>query len=299
MYQFIENAAKALGFERVYFLAPKRLDAWHKRAKETGFGMDLKEDIAAAYPNASSIALLIYPYHPYAKGERIPAYYINSNRSYHAAKTLVSTLNGAGVPCEYAVLPYRALAHACGVGALGKNGLMHLAPYGSRIILQALAIDGLKPRSYDTQEIACPPNCNVCAHTCPSHAITENGLDTGHCIRAQMEDALYRDEVKEKLSGHIGCELCMLACPLNASLPADEPDEAIREAFGLKRLILGDASAARSYVGRNMTGNGKLIAEAIVFAAREGLYEKEIRAALNSPFEAVRDAAAWAVKKYY
>jgi epoxyqueuosine reductase QueG len=185
------------------------------------------------------------------------------------------------------------------VGAIGKNGLLHIEPYGSRIVLQALAIEGLKPRFYDTRENACPQNCDACARACPSHAITEKGLDLGRCIRAQMEDALYCDEVKEQLSGHIGCELCMLACPLNASLKVDEPDKAIREAFDLKRLILGDAAKARALVGRNMTGKGKLIAEAIVFAAREGLYEEEIRAALNSPFEAVRDTAAWAVRKYF
>ncbi len=299
MYEFIESTARELGFERVYFLPPKRLDAWRERAEDSGFGTWLKEDAAAAYPKASSIALLIYPYRPYKKGERIPAYYINSNRSYHAVKKLASMLNGAGIPCEYAVLPYRALAYACGVGDIGKNGLLHLAPYGSRIVLQALAIEGLEPRSYDTKEKSCPPNCDACARACPSHAISENGMDIACCIRAQMEDALYRDEVKERLSGHVGCELCMLACPFNFALPADEPDEATLEAFDLKRLISGDAIAARALVGRNMTSNGKLIAEAIVFAARQGLYEKEIRLALSSPFEAVRNTANWALGKYF
>lgn len=299
MYEFIEIAAQELGFERVYFLAPKRLHAWRKRAEETGFGTDLIENITAHDENVSSIALLIYPYHPYAKGERIPAYYINSNRSYHAAKTLVSTLNNAGVSSEYAVLPYRALAHASNIGAIGQNGLLHVKPYGSRIILHALIIHGLAPRSYDTREFTCPPNCDACARACPSNAITDNGLDIRRCMRAQMEDTMYNDEVKEKLPGHIGCELCMLACPFNASLPVDDPDKTIRDAFDLKRLILGDAAKARVLVGKNMTSNGKLTAEAIVFAAREGLYEKEIRDALFSPFKAVRDAAAWAVRKHF
>ncbi|MEN6470033.1 MAG: 4Fe-4S double cluster binding domain-containing protein [Clostridiaceae bacterium] len=284
-----------LGFARVYFLPPGRLDTWCARAKESGFGAELPYDIAAAYPRAGCVALCIYPYLPYADGERIPAYYINSNRAYRAAKALVTQLNAEGIRCEYAFFPYRALAYACGVGDIGKNGLLHLTPYGSRIVLQALAIEGLAPLAYDETERCCPPGCDACARACPSGAISDKGLDVARCIRAQMEGALRSDGVKRLLSCHVGCERCMLACPFNAALPENEPDAQAREAFELRRLILGDASAARKLVGRNMTSSGKLIAEAIVFAARQGLYEDEIRAALSSPFEAVRDAAAWAL----
>ena len=299
MHARIEHKALSLGFKRTYFLPAKRLDAWRRRAEETGFGTELPADAGEAYPWAGSIALLVYPYLPYGKEERIPSYYINSDRAYRAAKALAAELCSEGLRAQYAALPYRALAHACGVGRIGKNGLLHIAPYGSRIVLQALALEGFAPRDYDEPEQGCPPGCDLCARVCPSDAILEEGLCVERCIRAQMEGALRSDEIKEKLRTHLGCEVCMLACPFNAALSQDEPDAAAREAFDLRRLILGDASAARKLVGRNMTSNGKLTAEAIVFAARRKLCEEEIRAALSSPFAAVRDAAAWALKAYF
>lgn len=75
----------------------------------------------------------------------------------------------------------------------------------------------------------------------------------------------------------MGCEVCQAVCPQNAQLAKRIPGEAEQAAFALPRLIAGDAAAARSLVGRNLTGNGKLTAEAICFAARAGLHEAEIR----------------------
>ena len=105
----------------------------------------------------------------------------------------------------------------------------------------------------------------------------------------------------------IGCEICQYACPRNAKIaPADTEsfraangDEInLNDVFNLKRLITGDAAQARSLVGRNFTGNGKLTAEAIAFAANDAelfsSLRNEIFAAADSPFDAVRDAVRYA-----
>jgi epoxyqueuosine reductase QueG len=299
MYERIEKEASELGFARVYFLPRKRLDTWEARAKQTGHGTKLFGDVAAAYPNAGCIALLVYPYRPFTREERIPAYYFYSNAAYHAAKTLKERLQAMGIVCEDANIPYRALAHACGIGTIGKNGLLRIAPYGSRIVMQALAIEGLAPREESDHTPPCPANCTACMHECPTGAIVREGLFVGRCMRTQMSAALRSDEIKRLSCYHLGCERCLYACPFNAALEAQTPDDATHEAFELRRLILGDTAAARALVGKNNTTQGKLTAEAIVFAARQGLYEGEIRAALDSPFEAVREAALWAISAYF
>ena len=105
----------------------------------------------------------------------------------------------------------------------------------------------------------------------------------------------------------IGCEICQYACPRNAKIPpadtesfrAANGDEInLNDVFNLKRLIIGDAAQARSLVGRNFTGNGKLTAEAIAFAANDAelflSLRDEIFAAADSPFAAVRDAVRYA-----
>ncbi len=298
MYELIEQLAKAKGFQRVYFLPLKRLREWRVRAARSHFGETLPDDLCAAFPRAGCIALLVYPYAPFPADERIPAYYVNSNRAYHAAKALVSALNASGAACEYASLPYRALAFSCGIGGIGKNGLLHISPFGSRIVLHALAVEGCTPLSYEENEPGCPEGCILCGRACPTGAISEDGVQIARCMRAHLEEAVTSDEIKPLLHCHLGCERCMDACPFNAGLVRSAPDDALREAFDLKRLIEGDAASARALVGRNFTSQGRLTAEAIVFAAREGLYEAEIRAALDSPFEAVRDAACWALNSF-
>ena len=85
---------------------------------------------------------------------------------------------------------------------------------------------------------------------------------------------------------------------MNAKLATVEPTAEIRAAFDTERLIRGDASAARALVGKNMTSNGKLTAEAIAFAARDGEFRDLIMEQEDSQFEAVRDAVRYAKGKF-
>ena len=126
-------------------------------------------------------------------------------------------------------------------------------------------------------------------------------------MRLQMETAQHPDSVRAMQKTFIGCEICQYACPRNAKIPpadtesfrAANGDEInLNDVFNLKRLITGDAAQARSLVGRNFTGNGKLTAEAIAFAANDSelflSLRNEIFAAADSPFDAVRDSVRYA-----
>ena len=109
----------------------------------------------------------------------------------------------------------------------------------------------------------------------------------------------YTEEIWQKQQTFLGCEICQSVCPKNARLKKLPVPDDTAEAFELRRLIAGNAKAARIIAGKNITGNGRLTMEAIAFAAREGQCEAEIRACLSSPFEQVRMAAKWALSKYF
>jgi len=300
MYDLIKKEASSCGFAEVFFLKPLRLDAWHTRAAHLGVGASLRFDVPAAYPGASCILLLVYAYAPFSARERLSAYYLASQRGYLASQALVKALCASGIPCEIAAVPARALALANGVGVAGKNGLLRIGALGSRFALYTLATSACMPRIEVPATASCPAQCDACMRACPMGAITPEGIDAAHCMRYFMDGAEYPFSVYQAQSTHMGCEVCQAVCPQNAQLTKRIPGEAEQAAFALPPLIAGDAAAARSLVGRNLTGNGKLTAEAICFAARAGLHEAEIRTALTaSPFPAVKRAAAWALEHYF
>lgn len=277
-----------------------KLDAWHKYSALYGTDCAMPYDLTAAYPDAKAAALLIWAYAQYENGGHISSYYPASNASYHASKAVEAELNTAGIAAERAFIPARALCIANGVGHQGKNGLLSIAPYGTRMALETLLI--YSPVEPDAEQVCteggCPEGCTACIPACPMGAITQDGLNVTRCMRYIMNSG-YTEEIWQKQQTFLGCEICQSVCPKNARLKKLPVPDDMAEAFELKRLITGNAKAARMIAGKNITGNGRLTMEAIAFAAREGQCEAEIRACLSSPFEQVRAAAKWALSKYF
>lgn len=274
------------GFQRVYFTSPMKFDLGANR-------FHLIDDAPASFPYAECIAVLVYPYAPFTVEERIPAYYLASNRAYHEVNGFISELASAGIRAEKAAIPVKTQLESSHIGVKCKNSLIAIEPFGTRTVLLALAVEGLSPIEYDERGEECG-DCSLCMKSCPTGAIGKDGLNVDMCIRLNMDTAMHPDWVRNVQTTYIGCEICQYACRRNASITNAVPAEEAVSAFELKKLICGDAADARGFVGRNMSGNGKLTAEAIAFAARDGLYEDEILAASDSPFEAVRDAVRYA-----
>ncbi|MDO4567319.1 MAG: 4Fe-4S double cluster binding domain-containing protein [Clostridia bacterium] len=244
--------------------------------------------------------LLVWGYVPHRLGERIPAYYLASNAMYGARKALQARLDAMGVRVSDAPERLKSLFCRHGIAEECKNGLVSVGAFGTRAVLCALRLE-----HFDACEVAAPAaaargnpsctNCGACARACPGGAISEDGVDYSKCIRARMSGAEHPIELFDVLTTHMGCEVCQAVCPLNAGVGFREPPADVRRAFELERLLAGDTRAARELVGPNKTGNGKLTSEAIAFAAREGGFEPQIAACLDSPFEAVRKVARFAL----
>ena len=280
--------AKQYGFERVYFTEPMKFDLGENRFNLVG---DVKKDC----PFADSIAVLLYPYAPYTPDEYIPAYYIASNRAYHASKEFIKELQNRGVNACKVDIPVKMQLTLSHIGSVCRNSLIAFGDYGTRVVLLSAAVEGIMPEKYDEKNIGCG-SCTACMDACPTGAMDGNGFAFSRCMRFYMDSADHPDCIKDIQKTFMGCEICQYICPRNRHLAGIEPPDEIKRAFDLKNLISGNASKAREYVGRNFTGNGKLTAEAIVFAAKKGLYRDEIKKCMNSDFEPVRNAAAYAEK---
>ena len=282
------------GFKRVYYLPPMRFELGENRSH-------LVSDVKAQFPFADCVAVLVYPYAPYTADELIPAYYPASNAAYHEMKALIAQLNGLGVRAEKCEIPVKPALEQAGIGAGLRNSLRSIEPFGSRFVLMMLAVEGVAPLDYGRPERSLCSVCRACERACPAGAIDEHGFDLNRCFRLQMETADHPDEVRDHQKTYIGCEICQYACPMNAKLTRAEPSAELRQAFDIAELAAGNTKPARLLVGKNMTGGGRLTAEALAFAARDGLIENQaleklIESAARSQFQAVRSSARYAEK---
>lgn len=279
--------AKQFGFAQVYFTKPMCFSLGENR-------FNLVTDVKNEFPFTNSVIILVYPYEPFSKSERIPSYYLASNKAYHAGKALLHELNEHGIHAEKVDIPIKSQLINSGIGTKCRNSLVAIKPFGTRVVFVALAVQDIFPLEYHENASEPCGNCRLCMEACPTAAITETGFDITKCMRFHMGNAKHPDWVRNLQKTYMGCEICQYACRRNTSLASTIPSAEMQDAFDMKRLICGDASKARELVGRNMCSNGKLIAEAIAFAAKDGLFHDEIEAAEASPFEAVRDAVRYA-----
>ncbi len=293
----IHSAALRHGFAGTYLMKLHRLDEWHKYSSLYGTDEGMPYSLVDSFPNASAAVLLVWAYGPYSVKTRISPYYAASNAAYHAAKALEAELCTLGFRVKREYIPVRALCIANGLGHRGKNGLISIAPFGTRIVLETLIVyDRVELTPILDEKSTCPEGCTACIRACPMGAITNDGLNVTRCMRYIM-DTGYTEEIWQKQRSFLGCEECQTACPKNAMLKKQPLKKETEEAFDLRRLIMGDTKAARLIAGKNITGRGRLTMEAIAFAAQDGMYFEEIKNCLDSQFEQVRLAAKWALRR--
>ncbi|MCR5808324.1 MAG: hypothetical protein K6G56_02040 [Clostridiales bacterium] len=259
----LKKAAYDLGFARAYILPPPDFKPLESRERIVWNTDD--------FPMARASLLLVRAYTPFAEDERIPAYYVNSNLSYHASVALAKKLEAEGLFCLRCELPIKQLAVKYGIGVQVKSSLVAIPPFGTRMAFQSMLLgEPFTPEEYPKVCDSLCASCKKCEQACPAHAISEKGLDVTKCMRYYMDGADYPEWVYGIQKTHMGCEICQAVCPRNAAVGFAEPSEELVRAFDINALAEGNTKPARLLVGKNFTGRGKLQKEALKFLERDG-----------------------------
>ncbi|NLB61883.1 MAG: hypothetical protein GX802_05645 [Clostridiales bacterium] len=272
IYDAIKKEANSLGFTRVFFTKPQKIDVG-----DTGLVADALEK----YEWTSCVLLLVYPYKPFIEGEVVSAYYLASNESYHKLKTLITSLNEMGIKAKRLNLSAKKVAEHSHIGAVGKNTLLRLSEYGSRIVLYTVAIDTVAPLEYQEFAPDCG-KCTLCIDACPTNAIgdTPNDYDKTKCIRYYMEDETYPQWVEENINMYMGCERCMFACPHNKKIVTASPSTEVKQAFDCDTILSGNTENAKQLVGTNIE-QSRLIRDAKILKNKK-LKQKLLRRYLTN-----------------
>jgi epoxyqueuosine reductase len=207
--------------------------------------------------------------------------------------------------CDIGPVMERAWAERAGLGWVGKNGCLITHEFGSWVVLAAVLLDReLEP---DAPHLERCGSCTACLAACPTGAIPEPGLvDARRCLSFWTIER--RGEVPPDMAARLGrwafgCDDCQTCCPWNAGLPASSDPEltAIPGQWALDLaalLALTEEDYRRRYHGTALARAryDGLVRNGLLQAGLSGdpRHLPAVRARRDSPYPAVRAAAAWA-----
>jgi len=329
---FVKEAARAAGFVLCGVadaepLDPRPLD----RMLALGGEADMvwlrsqraeRLDPARLLPGVRSVVALALAYDgadlPVPEGAGEVARYARG-RDYHAVvkrrlKALVAAIAARDpeartlATCDVAPVMEKAWAERAGIGWVGKNGCLITEAYGSWVLLATVLVDRpLEPDAPHTERCG---SCDACLPACPTGAIPAPGLvDARRCISFWTIER--RGEIPGDVAGRLGgwmfgCDACQTVCPWNRR-PASAVDPELAPRDGQAALAIDDVlelseeEYRRRFYGTSLARAryDGLVRNAVLAAGRSGdrRYAGAIRPHLESPHDAVRAAARWALAR--
>lgn len=121
-------------------------------------------------------------------------------------------------------------ARLCGLGDVGRNGLLLHPVYGSCVFIGTVVTDLALPPTGPPGGLC--EGCGACVRACPTGALSEKGFQKALCrshITQKTGELTDWEAAQIRLGGMVwGCDHCQDACPHNKNLPLT-PIEAFRE----------------------------------------------------------------------
>lgn len=184
--------------------------------------------------NVRSVVCMAFPFPKAPEKSDIAAYALGND--YHdvlrkilrpVAREIEQTYNCHTRICiDSAPLAERSFSLSCGMGRRGRNGMIRIPGYGSRIFLAELLLDIELPPDPPQPETDCGDcgDCNACVNACPTGALSAEGLvDARKCLSyLTIEHKGNWTESQQKFmltkagrSTLFGCDICLKACGFN------------------------------------------------------------------------------------
>lgn len=264
-------------------------------------------------PDIKSIAVLLWSYEPADAAQPgkifVDRYYHASNAAYHAALKLEAQLLREGCFAKANVsYPAKEAAVRAGLGIIGKNSLLITPEYGSRVVIilmaTGIAVPDDSTSDASARQAACL-NCGRCAKACPAGAIDQEGMShPERCLRNfMMEGVVVPEELRSRMGMRfIGCDVCQRVCPMQpAFIKRTNMSEYCLNAFATDQPEAFSASVAKlaAEIGRNTARPQRIRAQAAILAgnSKDPAYLPVLQVWAQSPFEAVREHAKWAISE--
>ncbi len=110
-------------------------------------------------------------------------------------------------------------AAKCGLGFIGKNGLLINKRYGSYVFIGTFLFEKTLKEKIISTENSCI-GCDACLSACPTGAICKNGVNAAVCLSCISQKS--KKTVEELVVLHKnrtlwGCDICQTVCPHNAN----------------------------------------------------------------------------------
>ena len=105
----------------------------------------------------------------------------------------------------------------CGLGFIGKNGLIINKRYGSYVFIGEFLFEKQLPELLHKTEPGCLA-CNACIHACPTQAIDKGGVKINECLSCISQKNNKTTEELTLLAENRtlwGCDICQQVCPHN------------------------------------------------------------------------------------
>lgn len=242
MKETIRQKALDLGFCAAGFAAAEPLsEAMEKyramidegRHGEMGYletGLEARVNPELLLPSVKTVLSVALPWPAPAKPGAISGYAVIADYHRVVGELLAELLEFIRSICDHPIngqicvdsspVLEKEWAEAAGIGRTGKNTLLIVPDYGSRVFLGELLLDlDLEPDApldWDPCE-----GCAACLDACPTGALTTPGkLDARRCISYLTIELKreFTDEEAAMTEGWLyGCDHCLDACPHNAN----------------------------------------------------------------------------------